>query len=134
MEKIEWSDRFSVGVKAIDDQHRTLIDMTNRLIDTPNIDSNSAVITDLLDSMIRYATTHFVDEERLMSMHNYPDYGAHQEHHVAFMKKTAEFCSVEEGKTVVHGFSDTVLEFLRDWWVNHILGSDLKFKPYVSES
>jgi len=133
MDKVEWSDRFSVGVKAIDQQHKTLIDMTNRLIDTPNVDSNSAVITDLLDGMIKYATTHFVDEERLMSMHNYPDYEAHQAQHIAFMKKTAEFCSVEEGKTVVHGFSDTVLEFLRDWWVSHILGSDMKFKPYVTE-
>jgi len=132
MEKIDWSEKFSVGVEKIDKQHKTLIGMTNQLIDTPNVDSNSEAITDLLNRMIQYATTHFVDEERLMAMHSYPDFDAHQQQHVAFMKKTAEFCTVEEGTAVVHDFSDAVLRYLREWWVNHILGSDLKFKPFVA--
>ena len=110
MDKIEWSDGFSVGVEAIDNQHKMLISMTNRLIDTPNVDSNSAVITKLLDDMIAYATTHFVDEERLMQLHDYPEFESHQQQHVDFMKKTAEFCSVEEGTMVVH---DPACEFQR---------------------
>jgi hemerythrin len=56
MDKIEWSDSFSVGVKLFDDQHKTIIGMINRLIEAPNIDTNSAIITDLLTGMIEYAT------------------------------------------------------------------------------
>ena len=129
MDRIEWSDGFSVGLEAIDEQHKTLIGMVNKLIDTPNLDSNSAVVTELLDGMIKYATTHFVEEEKQMALHNYADLPAHQEQHVAFMKKTAEFCSVEEGKVVVHDFSETVLAYLREWWLNHILDDDMKCKP-----
>jgi hemerythrin-like metal-binding protein len=128
MEKIEWSDRFSVGVGTLDEQHQTLIGMMNQLIDTPNVDSNSTIITDLLNGMIEYATTHFVEEERLMGVHNYPDFLPHQEQHVAFMKKTAEFCSVEEGTVVVHDFSETVLAYLRAWWIQHIQVDDMKYK------
>jgi len=133
MDRIEWSDKFSVGVEVIDQQHRTLIGMMNKLIDTPNVDSNSAIITELLDGMIKYATTHFVEEERQMSIHDYPDLPTHQEQHAVFMKKTAEFCSVEEGAVVVHDFSETVLMYLREWWINHILIDDMKFKPLLSD-
>jgi hemerythrin-like metal-binding protein len=132
MDKIEWSGKFSVGVEAIDEQHKTLIEMTNQLIDTPHIDSNSKIIHEMLDGMIKYATTHFVDEERLMSLHNYPDFEIHQKQHVEFMAKTEEFCFIEEGKVVVHDFSETILEYLRDWWVNHILVSDMKCKPWFT--
>ncbi len=134
MDKIEWSDEFSVGSAVLDDQHKKLIGMMNQLIDTPNVDSNSAAITELLDNMINYATTHFVDEERLMGTHNYADLPTHQAQHVDFMKKTAEFCSVEEGTVVVHDFSDTVLAFLRQWWINHILRDDMGYKSLFSDT
>ena len=132
MDKIEWSDEYSVGVDAIDTQHKTLIEMTNQLIDTPNIDSNSEIIDEMLNNMIKYATTHFVDEERLMERHDYPNFEAHQKQHVAFMVKTEEFCRIEEGAFVVHNFSDEVCKYLRDWWVNHIVASDLKAAPWIS--
>jgi hemerythrin-like metal-binding protein len=128
MDKIEWSNMFSVGVDILDEQHKTLIGMMNRLIDTPSTDSNSAIVTGLLNDMITYATTHFVEEERRMNLHNYPDFLIHQAQHVAFMEKTAEFCSVEEGEMVVHDFSETVRRYLRDWWINHILTDDMKYK------
>jgi hemerythrin len=133
MDKIEWSNMFSVGVDILDEQHKTLIGMMNQLIDTPNVDSNSAIITDLLDGMIKYATSHFVKEEQLMGTHNYADLPSHQEQHVEFMKKTAEFCTIEEGATVVHDFSDTVRTYLREWWINHILVDDMKYKPILAD-
>ena len=133
MDKIQWSDTFSVGSTILDGQHKTLIGMMNQLIGTPNVDSNSAIITDLLDNMIKYATTHFVEEERLMSAHRYLDFPTHQAQHVEFMKKTAEFCSVEEGTVVVHDFSDTVLGYLREWWINHILVDDMRYKSLFSD-
>jgi len=131
MNKIEWSDKYSVGVEILDHQHKTLIDMMNQLIDTPSIDSDSAIISGLLDNMIKYATTHFVEEERLMGLHGFPDFLPHQKQHVEFMKKTAEFCNVEEGTLVVHGFSETIRTYLREWWINHILDEDMKYKSLL---
>ncbi len=133
MDKIEWTDGFSVGVQALDEQYRNLVDMVNNLIETPNVDSNSAVITDLLDGMIKYATTHFVMEEGLMRRYNYGDFMSQKEQHVAFIEHTANFCKVEEGNVVVHDFSDAVLEYLREWWVDHILIDDMKYKPFFAE-
>jgi|TARA_Y100000310_G_scaffold295298_1_gene326496 hemerythrin len=133
MDKIEWSDRFSVGVAVLDDQHSTLVGMINKLIDTPNVPSNSAVITELLDGMIQYAITHFETEEGLMRRHTYPDFESQKEQHVEFMQSTAEFCKVEEDTVVVHDFSDSILTYLRDWWTNHILIDDMKYKSFFAD-
>ena len=35
MEKIQWSEKFSVGVEKLDKQHQQIIGMLNRLISTP---------------------------------------------------------------------------------------------------
>jgi hemerythrin len=133
MDKVEWSDKFSVGVAILDEQHKTLMEMINKLIDTPNVDSNSAVITDLLDGMIKYATTHFVKEENLMRRHNYPGYPSQKEQHVDFIRNTAAFCQVEEGTLVVLDFSESVLLYLRQWWINHILIDDMKYKSFFAD-
>jgi len=34
MEKIEWSDRLSIGVRKIDDQHKRLVKLVNNLVST----------------------------------------------------------------------------------------------------
>lgn len=133
MDKIDWSEKFSVGVGVLDEQHKTLVAMINNLIDTPNIASNEAVITEMLDRMIRYATTHFEKEEGLMRIHNCPEFTSQRKQHVEFMKNTAEFCKVEEGTVVIQNFSDSLLIYLREWWLNHILVDDMKYKSFFEE-
>ncbi|HJN50975.1 MAG: bacteriohemerythrin [Pseudomonadales bacterium] len=133
MDKIEWSDKFTVGVEVLDEQHKTLVGMINNLLETPNVASNTAIITELLNAMIQYAITHFETEEGLMRRYTYPAFESQKEQHVEFMKNTSEFCKVEEGTVVIENFSDSVLTYLREWWVNHILVDDMKYKSFFAE-
>ncbi len=123
MNKIEWSDSFSVGVELFDEQHKTIISMINKLIETPNINTNSAIITALLTGMIEYAAEHFADEERLMRQHDYPDYSDQRTQHGDFIERTAEFCS--DGRLQVDSIPESILVYLRQWWVDHILKEDI---------
>ena len=131
MDKIEWSDSFSVGVKLFDDQHKTIIGMINRLIETPNIDTNSAIITDLLTGMIEYATEHFADEENLLQDHDYPHYNDQRTRHSEFIAKTAEFCS--DGRLQVKRIPESILIYLREWWASHILKEDMAYKSFLND-
>jgi len=130
MDKVEWTDEFSVGVAILDEQHKILVGMINKLIETPDVASNSDIITELLDGMIQYAITHFEKEEGMLRTHAYPDFQSQKEQHVAFIARTAEFCKVEEGTLVVQNFSESVLVYLREWWVNHILVDDMQYKSF----
>ena len=91
MEKIIWNERFSVGVRKIDEQHKELIKMINKLIETKDTKVDSETISDILTKMTKYADYHFQTEEQYMIEYDYPDYSSHKEQHIEFKKKTVAF-------------------------------------------
>lgn len=131
MNKIEWSDKFSVGITILDEQHKQLIAMINLLIEIHNTASYSESITETLRSMTKYALTHFEDEEMFMVNYNYPDYTSHKEHHEEYKTKVVTFHSTNFDTT--EGMSTNLLEYLQSWWTYHILEEDMKYKNFYDE-
>jgi len=131
MDNIEWSDKFSVGVKVLDDQHQTLVRMINKMIDTPRIGANSSIITEMLTDMLEYAALHFDTEEKLMKEHGYPGYDRQRAEHGEFVRRTEELFS--EGRRQVDTVPESILLFLRDWWANHILIDDMRYKSFFKD-
>ena len=87
MEEIKWSERFSVGVRALDDQHRGLIEMINTMHGKTDV----GTMFDVVMQMFNYATVHFASEEKLMLAHSYPEVDQHVREHKAFLAKTTDF-------------------------------------------
>ncbi len=131
MNKIEWSDKFSVGISLLDEQHKRLIDMINRLIEFHNIASLSENIIETLRSMSMYALTHFEYEEKIMIDYSYPDYTSHKEQHEEFKKKVASFYSATP--ISVDALNANVVEYLKSWLIYHILKEDMKYKRFYNE-
>lgn len=130
----EWEDRFSVGIDAIDDQHRRLISLINRLHDViehcnrqatlksvlGELQTVSAIIGELID----YARYHFSTEEDYMRRYAFPESAAHQTEHRKFIEKIGDYQQrFEQKKTRI---SLEIAEFLATWWRSHILNSDKK--------
>ena len=93
MEKIAWTSELSVGVGVFDEQHKQVILMINRLIDAQETATNSDVVSDLLDRMTRYARDHLKAEEKMLAEHGYPQLEQHKAQHMAYIKKTVDFCT-----------------------------------------
>jgi hypothetical protein len=56
MEPVQWSEKFSVGVRELDQQHQQLIKLLNILISAQGtISTHSETISDTLMAMTRYA-------------------------------------------------------------------------------
>ena len=88
MEPVPWSEKFSVGVRELDQQHQQLIKMLNLLISTQGTtNTHSETISDILTEMTRYAQTHFKTEERLMEAYGYPGLEDQKLQHRDFRKK-----------------------------------------------
>jgi hemerythrin-like metal-binding protein len=128
MDQIEWTDSFSVGVALFDQQHRTLIDMLNKMIADPTATTRSETVADVLTDMTRYAQEHFQSEEDLMLAHGYPRRKEHTQEHREFREKVARLCvATAEGRaTVPH----ELLAYLHQWLQHHILQVDMAFKPF----
>jgi hemerythrin len=128
MEKLIWNDSLSVGVPEIDEQHKQLVQMLNQMIEADDTSVRSEVISDILTRMTEYADYHFTTEEAYMQAYSYPEYEAHRDQHVEFMRKTAQLAlaAMDYDKQV----PEELLTYLKDWLITHIMQSDMKYKPY----
>lgn len=78
MPLIEWDEKFSVGVAAVDHEHRELIALVNeaheRLV-------RPGAAEDLLGEIHARIAAHFALEERLMQEQRYDGYAEHKADH-----------------------------------------------------
>ena len=128
MKKIYWNENFSVGISKIDEQHKKIIKMINSLIEIYISEIFTEKISDILNEMSQYALKHFETEEQLMKEHNYPDYTPHAIEHQEFKMKTVRLSA----DTIKHKelVPAETLIYLKEWWINHILSTDMKFKSF----
>jgi hemerythrin len=129
MGSFKWSDRYNVGVDAIDSQHMSLMALLNDCDEQVARDKTACVDEVLVDRLTKYVTYHFKFEEDLMRSVGYQDLERHQDQHKYFVSRVLELdVAHSRGKP---GQLSMALDFLRDWYINHILGDDRAYVPFV---
>lgn len=126
-----WDQSFSVNVKEIDNQHKKLVDLVNGLHEAMKLGKGKDIMSKVLDELIKYTATHFATEENFMTKHNYPLYSQHKREHDKFVKQVLSYQNdYNSGKIAI---TLDVMNFLKDWLVNHILGTDKKVGSFLNE-
>lgn len=127
----EWKPEYSVHIGSIDGQHQKLFRMAEDLYAAMSSGQGKAALSTILDRLVQYTTVHFAHEERLMSLHGYPDLAAHIAQHRALTRQVLDFQTEFESG---HSFMTIqVLNFFKDWLQKHIAASDQKYAPYLKE-
>lgn len=121
----------SVGVPAVDHDHKVLIGLINGLGEATRGDHDvTQVIAGALATLIAYTQYHFEREEKMMEACDYPDLETHREEHNAL---TAEVMALKE--RFLSGESDLTIEgmlvFLTGWLNHHILLQDMEYRSYA---
>ncbi len=133
MAMIEWNDSLSVNIEEIDRQHKTLVDMVNRVHDMMSGGTaDHAGILEILSDMAAYAVEHFSTEERYMDQYDYPAAPLHKTRHSEFVAKVAQV-----NKDLEAGTGQTymeVLNFLTDWLVTHINDTDKEMGVFLNQA
>lgn len=125
---IEWDESIGVGVPHLDEDHKRLIGILNFIEAHQDTDVQSEPISQVVEQIREYASTHFPREEKYMRSIKYPDVDAHKIIHKQFMEKTATFCvdvmnQKKETPSDIH-------QFLSRWVTEHILREDQRYKAY----
>ncbi|MCC6408567.1 MAG: bacteriohemerythrin [Planctomycetes bacterium] len=129
MALMTWTDKYATGIASIDNQHKKLIEMLNNLQDAMLAGQGNEAIAKILDGLVQYTVTHFAHEEKLFATHGYAEAASHKAEHDKLAKQVLEFqAQIKAGKTKL---SAAVMNFLRDWLNNHILGTDKKYAPFL---
>ncbi|MGO9569373.1 MAG: bacteriohemerythrin [Desulfomonilaceae bacterium] len=122
-----WKDSFNIGNAEIDLQHRSFLETLNEYYEITFGGKKDTVDKELVNKLKTYAATHFRFEEDLMQSVGYKAIERHRKQHRYFESLVLDFESAHlQGKTQT---LMTAVEFLRDWFLNHILDEDKKFFP-----
>jgi len=129
-EPLQWSGRYSVGIKELDMQHQRLISLINRLIMVSETHSiHSEIIKSALGEMTEYAQVHFKAEEKLMEAYGFPLLKEHKSSHLDFQVKTMD---LYEGKGLsAEQIADDISNYLGNWLTHHILQEDMAYKDFL---
>jgi hemerythrin-like metal-binding protein len=131
MSYIEWKKTYEVGFKLIDDQHVKLINIMNELYDAQQRGTGQLIVNESLNELVDYTVYHFSTEEKLFTQYDYPKKDQHMKEHDEFVDKIKNLkAEAVKGNLLL---SIKTMEYLKDWTINHILGTDKEFGEHVRE-
>jgi len=132
MTHIQWKDRYNINFREIDAQHRGLLDLLNELNDLLDGRRHPAEVARIFTALSDYAVTHFSSEERYMQAAAYPKLASHRQEHAAFVTRVSELSQAYDPSDPL--VVDQTSEFLKNWYLNHIIKSDQEYVPFLKRA
>ncbi|MBL8488373.1 MAG: bacteriohemerythrin [Rhodocyclaceae bacterium] len=121
-----FGDAHLVGVAAIDEQHRALVEMVNEINRSVRTGQGDENLRKLIGELVAFTSLHFATERRLMERHGFPDAAAHHKEHEDFELRNRRFAERFEP-----GDELRLLQMTKDWLSAHILGPDKALGAYL---
>jgi len=128
-----WTEAMSVGVPELDEDHRWLISIINRLGESTVLEESHEPVRLCLLDLLRYAEKHFGREESVMLVCGFPGLEVHKEEHQDFIDEMQRVMRrFEKDPKAMAGYvREGLLAFLRDWLNHHILIEDKAYQPFT---
>lgn len=127
-----WNEKFNTGHERIDEQHRTLARLVNRLARTM-IDNDYSVVSSAFDELAKYAHLHFMDEESVWLEYfdeNDPWFSEHQHNHDSFWPRINEIHLANSDKPLPE-VVENIMQYLIRWLAFHIVGDDKRMASAI---
>jgi hemerythrin-like metal-binding protein len=121
---IEWDEKYRIGNKAIDEEHRELFSIANRFLQATGIEETRAAALELR----LYTKDHFRHEEVLMREVSYPLTATHLRLHADLISKLDVIeAKIQNGE--LHQVE--IEEFINYWFIKHMAAMDAPLVVYV---
>ena len=128
----KWIDSLSVGIPQVDREHKILVKLINQLNAAIIENKNRPILSAILDALLDYTAIHFKHEEQIMEKFGYPTLDEHKQIHIGFVNKIKDVINdFETGKNIV---SSDLLEFLKEWLFDHIMGTDQLYSSFFQKN
>jgi hemerythrin len=123
--KLLWEEKYSVGVKLIDDQHKMMFETINTLIDILGGVPQKNEIDEIISKLVEYKKFHFATEEKYFDDFNYEYAEEHKAKHRDFNNKLDELVAKNKDDSIILAFG--LIDFLEDWLLDHLITEDQKY-------
>ncbi len=124
----EMKPEYYIGIDMIDEEHKQLFqyaDQAYELLHDEFTPDKYDRIDTILQNLRDYTAKHFADEEHYMESINYKKLFTQKTQHQEFINKLDEFMERHEDEVEDQDKQImSILEYLTEWLVNHILRVD----------
>ena len=128
---VKWTEAMSIDGGPIDDTHRKLISLINRLHLIVNQGADCDSISNILCELADYAGAGFLIEEKFMNLCRYKERDQHITEHWSFIDSlTVTISDFERGVNV----GNNLLMFLIRWMASHVKSRDHSFGEFIKSS
>jgi len=130
-EVFPWNRNFETGLNEIDRQHKTLVELLNKLANTL-IHEEPIEINLAFEELAKYADYHFETEENTWAEYFGDDswFINHQERHSSFLPKVLEL-KEKHAHLPLHEVVEEIIKFLIRWLAFHIIDDDKRLAVAV---
>ena len=125
---LEWKPEYSVGDETLDRQHQGLIRLINKLSEETG---TTSMVGWVFEELKAYTHEHFTAEEQRLKAAGYPDLAEHKKEHRAFEQWLSAVRQTYAMGASADLMAGSINAFLRNWLINHILSSDMAYRPFV---
>ncbi len=129
MEEAVHAKPMKTGEPLIDSEHDLQLQLIDSLAESIQKGGDFSPARYVMDQFIEFSDMHFLSEQLVMRLHNYPGYEPHLEEHTRLMKKVREI-----RESIIRGdqeLSQELVEGLREWLMNHIATKDVAFGEFL---
>jgi hemerythrin len=122
MTLLHWRDEYTVGIEAVDHEHRELIELINRL--HRQLDSPEARLTvpAFFGDLLRGISAHFALEEKFMRDQGYRRLGPHKEDHERLLDELRDIMDAFEQSEEIDALE--LSQRLDAWFSRHFRTHD----------
>jgi len=133
MTELIWNEGMSVGIDAIDEDHKQIIAILAKLTSAHSEQISKKVIEDIFVELEQYVHLHFSREESLLEKVCYENINEHKAKHQEFIEQLPK---LKQQWLIEDNFacSERITTFLHQWIVEHILVEDQDYVPTLFNS
>ncbi|PUD99468.1 MAG: hypothetical protein C3L24_10960 [Candidatus Sedimenticola endophacoides] len=143
---MQFGSNLELGVDAMDQEHREMVDLLNQLACACGVEPCWPVPVEprpapevrhqraraLLNRLEQAAREHFLSEEAMMSACAYPELEPHRtEHHILLAELRNLLQSIDSGQERI---GEAVLRELKLWLLGHLVTSDKAFAEHYRQT
>ena len=129
---VTWGADLEFGVPHIDDDHRRLMDLVNRVYAAIKAGAEAGVLAEAFADLRRYASKHFTEEDAFMVGLRYPGTDEHRRQHQTFLARLDALA--EDFQRGAKTTSIDVISLLGSWWQNHIADADAAVAHFAASA
>jgi len=131
MAPLEWKDAYSVGVPAVDHEHRELIDLVNKLDAALASDLPKDEVSAIFGDLFRAISSHFALEEKFMREHGYDQAREHKTDHERLLDDLRDI--MDDHREDEASSASQLLTRVDEWFVNHFKTHDARLHSRLGE-